>query len=219
MENNDILTKKPLIITFEGIDASGKSTQVERLRKFLAKKKIDVVVSHEPTHQGAGLVVRNILQQYKDNPNSMNDTVVALLMLADRIQHVEEILKMPNTIILVDRFIMSTIAYQAYGAGVSYGAIRQISKYIANMIQDRVLNVVMDIPVNLAMERLKKRNSTTDAMEQKGAIFMTKVREGYLQEASDKTWGQSMVVNGDNAIKDISDYINNIVLEFIGVNK
>ena len=133
--------KKPIFVTFEGIEGSGKSYQCRKLYKSLRKKNLSVVLTREPGGTpGAEKIREVILEDYfhhnfKEKFNKYTDT---LLYLAARNEHIENKIKpaiYKKKIIICDRFIDSTLAYQVYGKGVNKNLVDTIHKYILGNIK------------------------------------------------------------------------------------
>jgi len=154
--------KKPLLITFEGIEGSGKSYQSKRLFKNIQKEKIPVILTREPGGTKSAEKIRDvILKDYfhpdvKEKFNKYTDT---LLYLAARNEHIENKIKpelLKKKIIICDRFIDSTFAYQVYGKGVNNNFVDSIHKYILRGLKPD-LTFVLKVNMSKALERLRKR--------------------------------------------------------------
>jgi len=154
--------KKPLLITFEGIEGSGKSYQSKRLFKNIQKEKIPVILTREPGGTKSAEKIRDvILKDYfhpdvKEKFNKYTDT---LLYLAARNEHIENKIKpelLKKKIIICDRFIDSTFAYQVYGKGVNNNFVDSIHKYILRGLKPD-LTFVLKVSMSKALERLRKR--------------------------------------------------------------
>ena len=154
--------KRSFFITFEGIEGSGKSYLSRKLYKFIKKKKLPVILTREP---GGTLIAEKIreviLNDYfrsntKEKFNKYTDT---LLYLAARNEHVENKIKpaiLKKKVIICDRFIDSTLAYQVYGKGVSKKFVDLIHKHILGNIKPD-LTFVLKIKISKALSRLNKR--------------------------------------------------------------
>ena len=154
--------KKPLFVTFEGIEGSGKSYQSKKLYKSIKKRKIPVILTREPGGtRGAEKIRKIILEDYfylhtKIRFNKYTDT---LLYLAARSEHIENKIKpaiSKKKIIICDRFIDSTLAYQVYGKGESKALVDSVHKYILGSIKPD-LTFILKVKISKALERLKKR--------------------------------------------------------------
>ena len=154
--------KKSLFVTFEGIEGAGKSYQSQQLYKNLKRNNISVVLTREPGGTiGAERIRKVILDDYfhpnsKEQFNKYTDT---LLYLAARNEHVEKKLKpaiLKKKIIICDRFIDSTMAYQVHGKGVSKNLVDSVHKYILGNIKPD-LTFILKVNISVALRRLKKR--------------------------------------------------------------
>jgi len=154
--------KKSLFITFEGIEGSGKSYQIKKLFRKIKKLKLPTIITREPGGtQSAERIRKVILEDYfysnfKEKFNKYTDT---LLYLAARNEHVVNVIKPAiknKKIVLCDRFIDSTFAYQVYGKGVNKNLIKNIHKYILGNIRPD-LTFVLKVNISKALQRLKKR--------------------------------------------------------------
>ena len=169
--------RKGILITMEGIDGSGKTTQARFLKNYFEKKGFNAVFTKEPGGTLLGKRVREILLTEEMNPVSE-----FLLFASDRREHVEKVI-LPalnaGNIIISDRFHDSSVAYQGYGRGVSLDFINYVHrKILGNLLPD--ITFIVDVPPVIGLGRLGK----TDRIERSGINFLKKVREGYLEMAS-----------------------------------
>jgi len=169
-------------IAFEGPDGSGKSTQMARLAKFARSHGLTVVEVREPGGTSVGEQIRGVLL----DPANTDMTVLCEMMLymASRSQLVEQIVAPAldrGDLVLADRFVASTCAYQGTAGGL---AMREILEVAAVATGHRMpdLNVIFDVDEATAAKRL---NPLLDRMEQKGAEFHRRVRDGYQKLASE----------------------------------
>ena len=125
---------KKLIITFEGIEGTGKSLHIKNIVNYLTKKKINFVCIREPGGSRNSEKIRRLILNNKSNFNKNTDL---LLYLASRSENIEKIIKKnyKKKIILIDRFVDSTIAYQHYGMGVNKNLIETINNYLLEKIK------------------------------------------------------------------------------------
>lgn len=164
-----------LFLVFEGGEGTGKSTQMELLRRQLEAMGREVVVTHEPGSTAIGSQLRALLL---DPANSrISDKTEALLYAADRAQHVEEVIRPAldrGVIVICDRYIDSSIAYQGLVRGLGADQVRAINRWgTGGLLPDRVF--LLDFEAELGLER----SGETDRMEQQGLTFHRKVREAY----------------------------------------
>ena len=132
---------KSLFITFEGIEGSGKSYQSKKLYKNLKKKKVPVILTREPGGTKSAEKIREIILKdyfHKDSKEKFNKYTDTLLYLAARNEHVENKIRpaiSKKKIIICDRFIDSTMAYQVYGKGVNKNLVDSVHKYVLDHIR------------------------------------------------------------------------------------
>ena len=172
-----------LFITFEGADGCGKTTQLKLLAEYLQKNGVDVLVTREPGAKGLGEKLRDILLNYD---GVVSDRCEAFLFLADRAQHIDTIVAPAvdaGKVVLCDRHIDSTAAYQGYGRGQDIEQINKLNM-IATSGKKPDLTIVFDIDAETSLARV---GSTKDRMESSGIEFFNRVREGYLKIAAQET--------------------------------
>ncbi|MFA5144597.1 MAG: dTMP kinase [Candidatus Omnitrophota bacterium] len=171
---------KGKLITFEGSEGCGKSTQSRLLYEYLKNKGLPVVYLREPGGTELGEKIRSILLEPKNNISPVCET---LLYMAARAQIVDEIIKpelSKGRIVICDRFLDSTIAYQGYGLGVDIGFIKNVGKSAAYGIKPDA-TIFLDLPIK---DGLKHRESTKDRIEKRSLQYHFRVRNGYLKLAS-----------------------------------
>ena len=170
-----------MFITFEGIDGSGKSTQANFLKNQLQNDGYDVILLREPGGTIISEKIRDLVLNHR--ASSVSSLTEALLIASSRYQLVNEII-LPalkkNTIVICDRYIDSTIAYQGYGRGINISWLNEINKY-SLMHANPELTYLFDLKVEDSMLRIKNKNK--DRIEQEGKDFLSKVRNGYLKLA------------------------------------
>jgi dTMP kinase len=183
-----------LLVTFEGPDGSGKSTQARMLAASLRAWGHDVVETREPGGTPLGEAVRHILLDA--DGLHMSALTMTLLLSASRSQLVEDVIKpalSEGSIVVVDRYTDSTIAYQSFGQGLDENTVRELSRIATQGVRPRI-TVFVDIPVEIGLERVARRvdRNRLDALD---VAFHTRVREGYLAtiEADPGRW---LVVDG-----------------------
>ena len=154
--------KKSFFVTFEGIEGSGKSYQSRKLYRSIKKRKIPVILTREPGGTKGAEKIRKIILDdyfYLDSKIKFNKYTDTLLYLAARNEHVKgriipAISK--GKIIICDRFIDSTVAYQVYGKGVNKVLVDSVHKFILGGVKPD-LTFILKVDISKAMERLKKR--------------------------------------------------------------
>ena len=172
---------KGTLITFEGSEGSGKSTQIELVCKYLKRKKKPILFVREPGGVKISEKIRNILLDVKNT--RMSDECETLLYMAARAQLVDEVVApalKKGKVVLCDRFLDSTIAYQGYGNGVDVGAIKSIGQFATQEIQPDI-TFFFDINAKKGLSRIKGR--TKDRIERRAICYHNRVRKGYTEIA------------------------------------
>ena len=182
---SDTNTNRPrggLMISFEGSEGCGKTTQIKRLETRLEDAGYNVTATREPGGTDVGEEIRHLLKYSHQGSRIFPETEL-LLFAAARAQLVREVI-LPSIdqgrIILCDRFLDSTTVYQGIARQVSDDPIQVINEFaIGDIMPD--LTVVLDVPEELSMQRVQERHSgPPDRFEQESIDFYAKVRKGYL---------------------------------------
>lgn len=195
-----------MFISFEGIDFSGKSTQIELLKDYLVEHNKKVEILREPGGTEISEKVRNILL---DNKNEELFAEAELFLFsASRAQLVREKIRPyleKGIYVISDRFHDSSTAYQGYGRGIPLEVVNQIHQLaIGEMIPD--LTFFIDIPVGIAKERRKKKSKVKlDRIETADTEFYNRVRNGYLEIARREE--RFKVIDGTQTIETIQNQI------------
>ncbi len=181
-----------MFITIEGIEGSGKSTSLLLLAQELERRGYDVLRTREPGGCGLGRAIRPILLDARTR--SLNMRAELYLFLADRAQHVAEVIRPAleaGQIVLCDRYTDSTLAYQGYGRGLDPEKLRRINEMATGgLVPD--LTLLMDLPVGLGLERAGLRNQRLGTVLSEGRFdaesmdFHERVRQGYLALAEEE---------------------------------
>jgi dTMP kinase len=192
------MQKRGKFITFEGIDGSGKTTQVRLLTESLRAEGRDVVETVEPGGTEIGRLIRKILL----DPASKELTPRAELLLyfASRAQNVEQVIRPAlerGAIVLCDRFTDSTLCYQGCGRGLDSRIILDLDRIACAGLQPD-LTILIDIDVATSQERARRRNertATADRLDDESAAFHNRVRQGY-HALSKQHPDRFLVING-----------------------
>lgn len=195
-----------LFITFEGPDGCGKTTQMNLLAQYFEKKGKKVVLTREPGGKGLGEKVREILLNYN---GEVSDRCESFLFLADRAQNIDIIVKPAveqGKIVLCDRHIDSTVAYQGYGRGLDINEINILNN-LATGGKKPDLTLVFDVDVETSMKRVGKEK---DRMESAGIDFHNRVRNGYLELATQEP-DRIKVLDATKTIEEIHEKVVEIV--------
>ena len=203
------MSKKPIIV-FEGIEGSGKSHHINKVSKYLDKKKINYIKIREPGGSLNSEKIRRLILNKKSNFNIYTDLLLYLAARSENINLIKKSYK--KKIILIDRFTDSTIAYQHYGMGVDFDIINIINKFLLKNIKVNFtfLNVVNK--KNL-FQRLKNRKSL-NRYDQFDMNFYNKVQKGFLKlaKSNKKTY---KIIDSNLDIKKNEDLIINQIKKLI----
>jgi dTMP kinase len=196
-------------VVLEGIDGCGKSTQANLLARSLG-----ALLTAEPGATSLGGELRSLLLDRKRGSVSLR--AEALLMAADRAEHVAEIIEpalADRRWVVSDRFTASTLAYQGYGRGIDLSELIPVAVFAARGVTPD-LQILVDLPVEVARGRTKRAND--DRLEHLGEDFQVRVREGYLSLArSDpERW---VVIDGARSVRAIQTEVTEAVTSRFGL--
>ena len=182
--------KKPFFIVFEGVEGCGKSYQSRKLYNKLKKKKLDTILTREPGGTKSSELIRNlILKDYfaKDSKEKFDKYTDTLLYLAARNEHIKNKIKpalLNKKVVICDRFIDSTIAYQVYGKNVELDFIENIHKKILHKIKPNIV-FVLKVSKQTSRKRLKKRK-TKNRYDNFTQSFYNKAQNSFIKIAKNK---------------------------------
>lgn len=179
-----------VFITFEGIEAAGKSTLIAALYDDLRARGENVLVTREPGGTPLGGSIRQI---WRDPATEIDPLAEALLMSADRAQHVATVIApalRTGATILCDRYFDATIAYQGFGRGLDIEMLLELSLLATSRVTPD-LTLLLDIPPDVALARIRARGEA-DRIEREDEAFHARVRAGY--QALVKRFGHRFVV-------------------------
>jgi dTMP kinase len=173
------------LITLEGGEGTGKSSQRETVRRLILAAGHDVIVTHEP----GGTVVAEQLRRIVLEPSGEPILPLSelLLIFAARLQHVQHTLRPAleaGLWVLCDRFIDSTYAYQRGGRGLPLATIETLERWVLDGLRPD-LTVLFDAPVEIALRRVEHRSGILDRIEREDAAWHERVRRAFLQRAQD----------------------------------
>lgn len=182
--------KRGVFVTFEGIEGSGKTTQVTRLADRLLAAGEDVLVTREPGGSPLGRRLRALLLEDRGRP--IDPLAELHLYVADRIQHVRDVVEpalAQGRVVLCDRFADATAAYQGYGRGLGAGLVASMHRHAPlDLRPDRT--ILFDLDAETGLERARSRNLELGTQASEGRFeserieFHRRVRDGYLALAS-----------------------------------
>ena len=196
------------LITFEGLDGCGKSTQLEKTKKWLNLQGYEVLKTQQPGGTNIGKQIRKILLNPENN--ELHPESELLLYLSDRIQHLAEKIipaKAEGKIVLCDRFHDSTVAYQGFGRGLNLENIESIITYSIKPYSPD-LTFLITISPEIIFDRLEQRkeHSAKDRIDLESNNFFARVAKGYQKLASAEP-GRFVCLDGEQEIEVIHQQI------------
>lgn len=208
---------KGFFLTFEGVDGCGKSTQAMLLKEYLEREGMDVMLTREPGGTPVGERLRELVLDIREKGLTFRTEV--FLYAASRAQHMAEVIA-PNLeqgkIVICDRFTDSTIAYQGFGCGLDIEALKVINEFASCGIEPD-LTILIDIPVETALQRIGKPQGGlgkdgVDRIEERGASFYSRVREGYLFLAQQYPERIRLLEEQGRSIEDMHSAVKDLVM-------
>jgi dTMP kinase len=182
-------------ITFEGIEGSGKSTQVKLLHKYFLDKNIPAILTREPGGTKLAEEIRSLL--VNGDVDKMDGVCEVLLNFAARRNHIEKLIKpalAKGEIVICDRFFDSTIAYQSFGQNVDLELIKKVQEAAIGGFKPDI-TFLIDVDVDVAFERIKNR-AENNRYEKMDKGFHQKVRKGFLEIVKENV-GRVVVIDGN----------------------
>ena len=203
---------KGKFIVIEGIDGCGKTTQIDRISKWLPnsglmKKNSKLIKTREPGGSVLGRKLRNLILDNNNKPSSLAEL---LLYSADRAEHVTKIISPAlenNNWVISDRFSDSTLAYQGYGRNINIEIIKTIESIVC---QGEYPDLTIFLEISAEESILRRKNSIPDRIESEGIKFLKKVNEGFKLIAKEKNW---KVISASQNIDEISNEIKETLLK------
>lgn len=192
-------TSRGAFICIEGLDGSGKTTQAKILVKNLRRKGFDAVYTTEPSVGKVGKLIRSFVLDRKERVPA---ALEALLFAADRVDHMENVIKpllKQGRVVVCDRYVYSTLAYQG-AAGLDLNWIELVNRFALKPD----LALLVDVPSGVVVQRLKRKKTVMETKRNQ-----EKVREVYLKLATDK---QLTPIDGDRPVRQVADDVLKAVL-------
>ena len=205
--------KRGILLSFEGIEGTGKSTQTRRLCNYLKNKGIKYTVLREPGSSVLGEQIRNILLYSKGNLSYFAETLLFIVARDQlRRQKIETALEKKDVVIL-DRYADATLAYQGYGSGVDLKLIKQLNKLaMGPAIPD--VTILFDIDPKIGLVR----SGRNDRFEKRKLAFHKRVRQGYLRLAKENP-KRIKIINAKEDVAYIQDKVREILLSALKSKK
>jgi dTMP kinase len=194
-------------ITLEGMDGAGKSTHIPSIIQLLESRGLEVVSTREPGGTTLGEKLRELLLS-----EAMHPETETLLMFAARREHIANVIEPAlarGAWVLSDRFTDATYAYQSGGRGVSAEKVIALEQWVQGDLQPDA-TLLFDVPVEVSVSRLASARMP-DKFERESAEFFTKIRNAYLQRASENP-SRFRVINSNQALEAVQVNIKEIVM-------
>lgn len=200
-----------LFITFEGGDGSGKTTQVKLLAEYLCDQGREVVATREPGGTELGREIRKLILHGGD----VCPKAEALLYAADRAHHIATVVRPAlerGAVVLADRYLDSSVAYQGVARDLGLDEVRDLSLWATDGLMPS-LTLLLDVPVSVGSGRVR---GTQDRIEAAGTTFHQAVRDEYLKLASadPQRW---RVIDAKVSVDDVAARVREAVLPFVGL--
>jgi dTMP kinase len=204
-------------VTFEGIDGTGKTTQLKALERHLQACGRSCVITREPGGTSLGNLIRQVLLEVGKHP--IASPTELFLYLADRAQHVQDVI-LPalnaGNVVLCDRYTDSTLAYQGYGRGIDLKLLRRLNEFAGGGVRPD-LTFLLDCPVALGLSRTAQRQRTIatgenreDRFEREKLDFHERVRAGFLDIARAEAW-RFRIINAARSAEEVAQEIRQII--------
>ncbi len=202
------------LITLEGGEGAGKSTLQKKLAESL---DYEVVTTREPGGTELGVGIRSLILGSSENPPS--PITELLLFAADRAEHVQKVIKpalKDNAVVICDRFIHSTIAYQGFGRGIDIETLENLNLFATyGTTPDIVLLVDVDVEIGLKRARAREESESWNRFEDSELEFHQRVREGFLKLSEDSS-NKIRVIDGNQSEEEVFKQAKLILDEFFG---
>lgn len=200
-----------MFITFEGSEGAGKTTQINLLKEYFRNRGLEVVTTRQPGGTELGQNIRKLIldPEQNDKPSPLAEL---FLYMADRGHNVETVIKPSleqGKIVICDRYIDSTIAYQGFGRKIDIQKLDLLNEVATQGLKPEV-TFVLDLPVEDGLKRVVKRDKKLDRIESEKMEFHEKVREGFLYLAQKEPERVKVINAIDTPEKISSDIISHI---------
>ena len=203
---------KGFFITFEGGEGSGKTTQSELLYKNLKQKGLNVTRTREPGGTILGESIREIL--LKGEKDKMSSLTELYLFAAARRDHIDNIIEPSlknNEIVICDRFIDSTTAYQGYAGNIDLNLINSINNFTIGSIIPNI-TYIFDIDPDIGLKRSIDTTSEEIRFEEKDIEYHKKIRSGFLEIAKNNS-DRCIVIDAEQKLKKIEELLLNLTIK------
>lgn len=198
------------LVSLDGIDGVGKSTQIQRLAAYLQSRGYEVLCVRDPGSTPIGARLREILL---DSDLQLHRRTEAMLFMASRCEMIETTIRpalKSGKVVISDRFLLANVVYQSVGGDVAASRLWEMGRW-ANHGLSPDLTLLLDMPADASMKRLDR---ATDRMESRGLDYMQSVREAFLVELN-HAGGHSAIINAELSIDDVAREIQKQVAAFL----
>ncbi|MDN5940596.1 MAG: dTMP kinase [Nitrospira sp.] len=202
-------------ITLEGVEGSGKSTQIRYLAEGLIHAGYPVLHTREPGGTSTAEAIRQILLTASPH-EPVTPQAEALLILAARCQHVTHVIRPAlerSTVVLCDRFSDSTFAYQGFGRGIDLQWLRAANEVATGGFTPD-LTLILDLPVSVGLARRQADRGSLNRLDRETARFHRKVRRGFLTLAAQEP-DRMTIVNANRPAHEVRDELTEIVVDWM----
>ena len=207
------------LITLEGIEGSGKSTQIRHLAKVLTQRGYRVLQTREPGGTATAEAIRHILLT-ASSKEPVTPAAEALLILAARCQHVTHLIRPAlrrGTVVLCDRFADSTLAYQGFARGLDLEWLRAANEVATGGLTPD-LTLVLDLPVSVGLARRRADRGQQNRLDRETERFHRKVRRGFLALAAHAP-DRMRIVNANRSAQEVQDELTTIVVGWMSQSR
>lgn len=214
-------------ITFEGIEGCGKTTQIRKAADFLRGNDIGVLLTEEPGGSALGVELRRILlnrNKSLSGASGISARSELLLFLADRAQHVDEIIRPAleqGRVVLCDRYSDATIAYQGYGRGLDMDTVLSLDRFSSSSLKPD-MTFLFDLPAREGLKRALRRiagndsRNAEDRFENEAMEFHSRVRNGYLDLARSEP-RRFRVVDSTADVESVAEQVRAELIKFFSL--
>lgn len=210
MSSSSKTIKYPLFIVFEGIECSGKTTNLKLLEEYLKISKINFITTREPGGTKEGEKIRDILLT-----EDITREAELLLLFASRSQHIKNVI-IPalnkGKIVICDRFTDSSYAYQGGGRKIESHYIESLENLVQGSLRPD-LTIIFDVPVSISMERLKARKELSDRIEKEKINFFNRARDIYLKKG-ELNPEKYRIIDATKPINEVQEDLRKQILDF-----
>ncbi len=209
-------TERGRFITVEGPDGSGKTTAARHLAEWLRARGREVVLTGEPGGTPLGEEIRRLLLHLRDVSDALDPRADALLFGAARAQHTAEIIRPAldrGAWVVCARYVDSSMAYQGGGYGIDLDELRRLQAFATYETRPD-LTVLLDVPVEVGLERTRRRAEWNRFEDTEEVAFFERVRATYLELARAEP-NRFVIVDGSGSVAEADDAIRRIVAEHL----